>query len=640
MSVNFGNNTTNGGIKNTYFEGNRFPWLPSVFVAVSLLVFLGLSFAKYHRKVSKKRQATLDYMLVHSRMLRRRTLAPLCNTYSISIKDLASSVRIRVPNASVCLKSVDSFNYNMTSMDSNDYVNKEDNEPFTPYFGATLNDSTSSKFLDSALSFSGSEWDYSQSKSPRPPRFNLSGIHSDESYDKNRIKRKRWRRSFSLDDYWLGNKKRYHALNLMDDSFDTGMNTSDDLYQCSNETGSQHENTYLTNAKKIPEDSVLLNDNQTSERDSFINIKTQRLYQKPCRPNRQQKLVDKRKRLTKIRHCGNACQNCSAPIRQDANEDNELNMETTLARRMEKLNPVSYKSKSVSFETRTFDKGANVRKRICDIRSDSAPSTSVSHTLILFSHQHKNETGLASDFLPFEENSKLTASNTPISTRSKRKKIFAHQKNVDLNSLELRVVNDMNFENAEGSKASKAIFNQNGLSNEIIGDKKITLDISNQCPILFMLHQNLRDASRRALMSPRSLQCNSSVECASSVTMSQGDNSAITINNNELKDCYTDKILMDSAAVKNTPECSDNLQNSSSNRNFTNGLINDAYLWSRKSWKMYADRKKQEQKRSSERTNPDVKGEKKGETAKVEKSGNTDNDIFWLDVHDGDDTMV
>ncbi|XP_050388572.1 uncharacterized protein LOC126807787 isoform X2 [Patella vulgata] len=36
----------------------------------------------------------------------------------------------------------------------------------------------------------------------------------------------------------------------------------------------------------------------------------------------------------------------------------------------------------------------------------------------------------------------------------------------------------------------------------------------------------------------------------------------------------------------------------------------------------------------------DVKGEKKGETAKVEKSGNTDNDIFWLDVHDGDDTMV
>ncbi|KAK6166330.1 hypothetical protein SNE40_023052 [Patella caerulea] len=614
MSVNFRNNATNAGIENKYLEGNRFPWLPSVFVAVSLLVFLGLSFAKYHRKVSKKRQATLDYMLVHSRMLRRRTLAPLCNTYSISIKDLASSVRIRVPNASVCLKSIDSFNYNMTSMDSNDYVNKEESEPLTPYCGATLNDSTSSKFLDSALSFSGSEWDYSQPKSPRPPRFNLSGIHSDESYDKNKIKRKRWRRSFSLDDYWLGNKKRYHALNLMDDSFDTGMNTSDDVYQCCNETDSQHEITYLTSATTIQEGDVLLNDNQMSDRDSFNNINTQMLYP---RPNRQQKLVDKRKRLTKIKHCGNACQNCSAPIRQDDKKDNELNMETTPTRRIEKSNHVAYKSKSVSFDMR------NVRKRICDIRSDSAPSSSVSHTLILLSHQHKNEPGFSSEFLPFEENSKLTTSNTPISTSSKRKKIFAHQKNVDLNSLELRVINDMGFENVESSRAGETFINKNSLSNEIIGDKKITLDITNECPILFMLHPNLRDASQLARGSFRSLRCNSSVECASSVKMFHGDNRAITINNNEIKDSYTDKMLMDSAAVKNTSEFSDNLQNSSnkgtdkntsefsdnlqnssSNINFTNGLINDAYLWSRKSWKMYADRKKQEQKPLSGKTNP------------------------------------
>ncbi|ESP04254.1 hypothetical protein LOTGIDRAFT_170950 [Lottia gigantea] len=234
MVTNIVNNTmssVNNSSRGEKSDSNPLLWLPSVLVAVSLLSFLGYSFAQFHLKVARKRQAALDYMVIRSQMNRRRTLIPLCNTYNISIRELGSSVRIKGPSASECLKSANSFNsyftrtdYNRTKADTIETRSLDVPLPKRNYHEPAKTNAFEKQdaaiCLSNLTSFSEAEDEFARLRNKRAPRFSLASIHMDESLEKWRKKRRILGSSFSMDEYWLGNKERVHEHNLMEDSFD------------------------------------------------------------------------------------------------------------------------------------------------------------------------------------------------------------------------------------------------------------------------------------------------------------------------------------------------------------------------------------------------------------------------------------
>lgn len=77
------------------YPTSPFPaWVPSVTVAISMFIFLAGSFYCRHRKVIKKRQILMDYFYVifqYGGMRRKRMVAALCNTNSITLRELGRS---------------------------------------------------------------------------------------------------------------------------------------------------------------------------------------------------------------------------------------------------------------------------------------------------------------------------------------------------------------------------------------------------------------------------------------------------------------------------------------------------------------------------------------------------------------------
>ncbi|XP_071100811.1 uncharacterized protein [Haliotis cracherodii] len=71
-------------------------WLPSVLVATLMLGFLAISFSHHIRRVRRKRQMLWDYMSLQIDVKRCRISANLCNTYSMPLRQLASSVRVHL----------------------------------------------------------------------------------------------------------------------------------------------------------------------------------------------------------------------------------------------------------------------------------------------------------------------------------------------------------------------------------------------------------------------------------------------------------------------------------------------------------------------------------------------------------------
>ncbi|CAG5126376.1 unnamed protein product, partial [Candidula unifasciata] len=69
-------------------------WVPAVTVAISMVIFLAGSFYCRHRKVIKKRQILMDYFYVifqYGGIRRKRMVAALCNTNSITLRELGRS---------------------------------------------------------------------------------------------------------------------------------------------------------------------------------------------------------------------------------------------------------------------------------------------------------------------------------------------------------------------------------------------------------------------------------------------------------------------------------------------------------------------------------------------------------------------
>ncbi|XP_067686142.1 uncharacterized protein [Haliotis asinina] len=71
-------------------------WLPSVLVATLMLGFLAISFSHHIRRVRRKKQIMWDYMSLQIDVKRCRISANLCNTYSMPLRQLASSVRVHL----------------------------------------------------------------------------------------------------------------------------------------------------------------------------------------------------------------------------------------------------------------------------------------------------------------------------------------------------------------------------------------------------------------------------------------------------------------------------------------------------------------------------------------------------------------